>query len=476
MSLTQTYPSTFYSNAVEEAPLQEHRYVRLDVYVQPHGAHRAIELGWIPLSRVPSSRPSDLMHSANTMALTDGYQDATYLVDSSQVVPALQTLCLSLGIQASTLSVAVAHEPAQPVSLQQDISLGPLTSITNVLMPCRFSHTDGSVRCQVRLFNTNPEPKPSNLLESMAAHKNNLPADVLETAALASFNFHSPEGVMDILRPPTLADQQNITRQRVKGITDRGRLCKELRNAVPSHLKKRKNRRAVIKTLQDLEEYMGSIDPVFEECGNNAELCMTAARTIGLSNTRFVELRRMWEAYQAEQAAENHEVLELGSDKEACTLRKLVAILERYGWSCTSGQPRSSEDITRPPRPPSGIDSPNWMGSLRKRPSVSAFTDLVDSDDYGSDISPKKVRSEYCSSEDGNTSDEGELFPAADSLISSMFETKYANHQAFMDENFSLPTWTPRDSGSSDVPNLSFDVPDVDLFNEIEKQILAGFL
>ena len=62
---------------------------------------------------------------------------------------------------------------------------------------------------------------------------------------------------MDILRPPTLADQQNITRQRVKGITDRGRLCKELRNAVPSHLKKRKNRRAVIKTVSEVSGYGG---------------------------------------------------------------------------------------------------------------------------------------------------------------------------------------------------------------------------
>lgn len=179
--------------------------------------------------------------------------------------------------------------------------------------------------------------------------------------------------------------------------------------------------------------------------------------------------------------AENHEVLELNPNKEACTLRKLVAILERYGWSCTSAQPRASEDISKPPRPPSIVESPNWIGSLRKRPSLNTLAGNHFDSDYDSDFSPKRPRSEYASSEDGNTSDEGEVFSAPEPLINSLFEQKFPGavvdaDDNLLDETFFLPNWTPRDSSSSDIPNITFDVPDVDLFNELERQILSEFL
>lgn len=189
------------------------------------------------------------------------------------------------------------------------------------------------------------------------------------------------------------------------------------------------------------------------------------------------------QAYLEELKAENHEIMELSPNKEACTLRKLVAILERYGWSCTSAQPRSSEDISKPPRPPTIVESPNWLGALRKRPSLNTLTAHQFDSDYESDFSPKRPRSEYASSEEGNTSDEGEVFSAPEPLITSIFEQKYPLHStpaaeepSLLDDTFFLPTWTPRDSSSSDIPNITFDAPDVDLFNELERQILSEFL
>jgi hypothetical protein len=77
------------------------------------------------------------------------------------------------------------------------------------------------------------------------------PCKLVKSEALAQSHGYAVHGSSDleVRAARALREAREHLKKRIKGCTDRGRVCKELRNAVPAHLKKRKNRRAVIKTV-----------------------------------------------------------------------------------------------------------------------------------------------------------------------------------------------------------------------------------